>query len=92
MGELAEAPKNAAESEGPICYFCDEDRCSSWQVVRPNMAISQSSVPEILVDIELRARQGVGVTVRPMRGHELGFLSGELKREVMVSWGGNFSN
>ena len=33
-----------------------------------------------------------GVIVRPMRGHELGFLSGEYIKEVVVFWGDSFSN
>ena len=88
LSELAEALKNAAESEGPSRCFCDKGRCTSWQVVPPDMAFSQNSILEILVDIELHARQKVGVTVGPMRGYELGFLSGEYKKEVVVSWGG----
>ena len=33
-----------------------------------------------------------GVIIRLMRGHELGFLSGEYIKEVVVFWGENFSN
>ena len=33
-----------------------------------------------------------GVIVRPMRGHELGFLPGEYIEEVVVFCGNNFSN
>ena len=35
--------------------------------------------------------QGVGVTVRPMRGHELGFLSGEVKKEAWYPGGANLA-
>ena len=33
-----------------------------------------------------------GMIVRPMRGHELGFLSGEYIKEIVVFRGNNFSN
>ena len=56
------------------------------------MTVSQDSIPEILVDIEVHAQQEVGEMVRLMGGHKLGFLSREHNKEVVVFWGDNFSN